>query len=168
MARSNWTGLPKVRRLMRQLPDAMKAELREVLERTGRNIAAVMRARAPRKTGALQGGLIYRVMASMKLRVGLLGTKRGRAKLFYGRIQDLGRKGQTVTVHRRKVGVNNGLSGGRKKAGDIASVYRLRVKPMAPKRFVTGRMPDLRSLLSKDLKAVWSRALTRIAGGGRD
>ncbi|HEX7742276.1 MAG TPA: hypothetical protein VF442_07560 [Sphingobium sp.] len=153
--------------MMRQLPDAMKAEIREVLDRGGRAMVATMRARAPRKTGALHAGISYRIMASMKLRVGLLGTKRGRARLFYGRIQDLGRKAQTVTVTRRKTGVNNGLRGGRKKAEDVVSVYRLRVRPMAPKRFVTGRMPDLRNMLTRDLKAAWSRALARLAGGGK-
>lgn len=166
MAKANWKGLARVRRMFRQIPVAAKQEIHDVLDRGGRTIVAYMRSHAPQRSGALRTGISYRVMATLKLRAGLLGTKRGRARLFYGRIQDLGRKAQTVTVTRRKRGVNTGLSGGRKKASDVAGVYRLRVKPMRPKRFITGRMPDLRNNLTRDLKTVWSRILQRIGGTG--
>ncbi|MEA3389387.1 MAG: HK97 gp10 family phage protein [Pseudomonadota bacterium] len=144
------------------MPESAKAEIRDVLDRGGRNIVAYMRGRAPRRTGALRAGITYRVMAGLKLRAGLIGTKRGRSRLFYGRIQDLGRRGQEVTVRRRR-GVAN--FGSRKDgSGRLIGVYRLRVRSMRPKRFVTGRMPDLRNMLNADLKKVWSRILQRIGG----
>lgn len=164
MGRSSWKGVARVRRIFRQMPAAAKAEIHDVLDRGGRAIVNYMRARAPRKTGALRAGISYRVMAGLKLRAGLLGTKRGRARLFYGRIQDVGRRSQEVTVRRRR-GVRN--FGSRKDAGGrLIGVYRLRVRAMRPKRFVTGLLPDLRNLLNADLKQAWSRILKRIGDAG--
>lgn len=164
MTKTNWKGLARVRRMFRQIPVAAKQEIHDVLDRGGRTIVAYMRSHAPQRSGALRTGISYRVTATLKLRAGLLGTKRGRARLFYGRIQDLGRRGQDVTV-RRKKGVRD--FGNRKDAsGRLIGVYRLRVKPMRPKRFITGRMPDLRNNLTRDLKTVWSRILKRLGGAG--
>ena len=135
-----------------------------------------MRAKAPKKTGAVAEGIQDRVLEkSLRLRVGLIGTPRGRAKLFYGRIQDLGRKGGEVIVQRRRrVTVNIGdgevrsilrLHRGRKVKDDIVTTYRMRVRPMAPKRFITGRFPELRTIIGNALRGVWTRALRSVAGG---
>lgn len=175
--RSRITGGRRFRRLMKALPDAMRGQLVSVLNSGGRAILSAMRAKAPKRTGALSKGLSYRVMEkSLRLRVGLLGTKGGRAKLFYGRIQDLGRKGSIVTVQRRqRVSVNIGdgevanvlrTSRGRKRAEDIVTTYRMRVRPMAPKRFITGRYPELKSAIGNAMRGIWTRALRSIGGAG--
>lgn len=134
-------------------------------------------ARTPKKTGALQAGISDRVLTtSLRLQVGLLGTPSGRAKLFYGRIQDLGRKAQTVLVQRRRrVSVSLGrgkiasilrTQRGRKVQEDIVTTYRMRVPAMAGKRFVTGRYPDLRSELRTNLDGIFARSLAKISGVG--
>jgi hypothetical protein len=153
----------------------MRGAGKSVLESCGRGLQSAMRARAPKDTGALRQGITYRVLAkTMRLRVGLLGTPRGRAKLFYGRIQDRGRKEQVVMVQRRRrveVPIGDGRSArilrterGRKKKDDLVTTYAMRVRAMAPKRFVTGRYPDLRAAISGALRGVWQRAMRSIAG----
>jgi hypothetical protein len=42
-----------------------------------------------------------------------MGTKAGRSKLFYARIQDLGRKAQTVTVRRFRAAGSVSISAAR-------------------------------------------------------
>jgi hypothetical protein len=153
MRTSRFRGAPRLRRLMQRMPAAVQAEIVEELGRGGGELEAEMERRAPFRTGSLRGGISHKVFAkTMKLRVGLLGTKRGRAKLFYGYIQDVGRKAQTVRVTRRM------------KAG--GAPYLMRVKAMAPKKFVTGSFRDIRMKLSGNLKQIWARALARVGGGG--
>lgn len=174
--RSKIRGGKRVRRLMKSLPDAMRGQLVNVLRNGGRALVSSMRARAPSRTGALRAGIQSRVYEkTLRLRVGLIGTPGGRAKLFYGRIQDLGRKGREVVVQRRRrVTVNIGAGEvvgvlrtqrGRKVGSDIVSTYRMRVRPMAPKRFITGRYPELRTAIGNALRGIWARALRSIASG---
>ncbi|QUT04840.1 HK97 gp10 family phage protein [Sphingobium phenoxybenzoativorans] len=147
------------------MPDAMHRELEDVLDQGGADIQKAMIARTPRRTGKLAAGIKKRVLRkSLRLRVGLLGTPKGRAKLFYGRIVDLGRRSQLVTVTRRKV-AGSVLVRGRKVAGEP---YVMRVRGFSGRRFVTGRMPDVRNLLNQRLKSVWDRVLKKAASGGND
>jgi hypothetical protein len=170
-------GTGRVKRILRGLPDAVQKQLVSVLESGGRGLQSAMRARAPKLTGAVRQGITYKVLPkSLRLRVGLLGTPRGRAKLFYGRIQDLGRRGQVVFVQRRRrveAPIGGGAtarilrtSRGRKVKADIVAAYAMRVRPMAPKRFITGRFPDLRAAIGNALRGIWGRALGSIARGG--
>lgn len=176
MARSRLRVPRGIKRIFRGLPAEVRAEMVAAFDRGGRQLQAAMRARAPRRKGGLQAGIIYRVLKqSLKLRVGIIGPPREREALFYGRIQDLGRKGQTVTVNRY-------LKGGRAKdratprgLGDpreiyknpkFTTVYQMKVRYMAPKRFVTGRFPELRDIMGRQLRGIWDRALKRIGGGG--
>lgn len=172
-------GGAKFRRLLKGMPDAMSTQLISVLNNGGRALQSAMRARAPKRTGAVAAGITYKVLEkTLRLRVGLIGTPRGRARLFYGRIQDLGRRGKTVLVQRRRqVSVNIGrgefrdvlrTSRGRKRAEDIVTTYRMKVRPMAPKRFITGRYPDLRGAIGAALRGIWTRALRSIAGGSNE
>lgn len=172
--RSRLRGAKRFKRLMKGLPNSVESQLISVLSNGGRALQSSMRAKAPKRTGAVAAGITYKVLPkTLRLRVGLIGTPKGRAKLFYGRIQDLGRKGQEVIVQRRRrVSVNLGdgevvdvlrTARGRKRAGDIVSTYRMRVRPMARKRFVTGRFPELRSVIGNALRGIWSRALRSIA-----
>lgn len=176
MARSRVRGIGRFRRLLKRMPDAVRGELVVELAVTGRQIKQAIQARAPRRTGALQAGITDEVLPkSLRLQVGLLGTKRGRADLFYGRIQDLGRREQVVLVQRRRrveAEIGGGrtanilrLHRGRKVAEDIVSSYYMRVRAMPAKRFITGRFPDLRKTLNDNLRGIFARALGRIAGG---
>lgn len=173
---SHMRGGKRFRRLLKGMPDAMRGQLVSVLNSGGRALASSMRAKAPKRTGAVAAGIQFRVLPkSLRLRVGLIGTPRGRAKLFYGRIQDLGRKGGEVIVQRRRrVTANIGggevanilrTQRGRKVKEDIVTTYRMRVRPMAPKRFITGRFPELRSAIGNALRGIWGRALGSIAKG---
>lgn len=171
-------GIMRVRRLLRRMPDALRGELIVELRITGRRIRQAIAARAPKKTGALQAGIIDRVLpTSIRLQVGLLGS-RGYSgnRLFYGRIQDLGRKAQTVMVQRRRrvtVTFSRGTilsvlrtHRGRKIAADVSATYPMRVPAMAPKRFITGRYPELRSELRANLSGIFARSLSKVSGGG--
>ncbi|MFZ2996282.1 hypothetical protein [Sphingobium sp.] len=177
MAKQRLRGIGRVRRLIRRLPVEMRGELIVELRVTGRRIWQAIKARTPRNTGALEGGISYRVLpTSLRLQIGLLGTPRGRARLFYGRIQDLGRREQVVLVQRRRrVAVSTGsgttaailrTSRGRKVPGDIVSTYRMKVRGMEGKRFVTGRYPDLRRELRDNLTGILARVLLKIGGAG--
>lgn len=144
---------------MRALPDAMREEVGDALEEGGRTIAAAMAERTPMRTGAARKGIKYRVLRrQMKLRVGLIDAPKARNKLFYVRILDLGRKAKTVTASRYVGGGAGGTPRRRIK-------YLMRVRAIAPKRFITGRYTDLRTALNEKLRGIWDRALGRIAGG---
>ena len=159
-------GIGRVRRIMRGLPGTFAGEFIVSLNLAGRKLQTAMRARAPERTGATKQGITYRVFPqSLRMRVGLLGTKAGRSKLFYAQIQDLGRK---EGLARRAYPAKMPKAGRRKFAGkyveNAGRAYVVRVRAMAPKRFVTGRFPDLRRSISEEMKDIFSRALRRISG----
>lgn len=173
-------GLARFKRLMRRLPDNVEGEIVVELNVTGREMLAAVINRTPADRGALKAGLSQKVLPkSLRLQVGLLGTPSGRAKLFYGRIQDVGRKAQVVTVQRRRRVLLKRRNGtvystlrtdarGRKERADIAATYAMKVPAMEGKRFVTGRYPELRKLLGQNLRGIFARALSKVAGGGDD
>lgn len=156
MARSKVRGAAKLRRLMKRLPESVRGEIIEVLDSAGVKLRDAIKARTPRRTGALQAGISYRVYPrTMRMQVGFLGSKKTRAALFYGRILEFGRKAQIAKAARPN------------KSGGI-SRYTVRVKAIAPKRFVTGRMTDLRSTINKEVKDLWQRSIAKVAEGGID
>ena len=68
---SHVAGRPRVRRMLKRLPDTVPAEIVDEFERAGREIVPVMRSRAPVKTGATQAGISYKVLAkSLQLLIG--------------------------------------------------------------------------------------------------
>lgn len=143
-------GLAELRRAMRSLPAAAKDEIASELRSAGFDVVSAMKARAPRKTGKVAAALTYRIMnKGLKMRAGLLEETPGANTLFYGRIQDLGRKAQSVRVRRRK------------KRGGTAS-YILRVRHMEGKRFVTSRYATLRARVERNLQAVGDRIARRM------
>lgn len=177
MSRGSVKGIGRVRRIMKGLPESTRAEIAAALERVGPIVQALARARAPIRRGAVRAGITFKVFPkTLRLQVGLLGTKKGRAKLFYGRIQDGGRTAQTVTVQRRRrVGVTLSTGqqlsllrtnrSGRKETADIVSTYQMRVRGMAPKRFVSGRLADARKQVVMQIQGIWDRAIAKLAGG---
>lgn len=145
-------GAQAFRKRLKQLPDAVSTEILDVLGDGGQKMRAAMQARARRRTGKLAAGVKYKVFPkSLRLQVGLLGTKRARAKLFYGFILDRGRKAQTVTIKRGK-----------------RSGKRLEIIARKGDAFITGRYPELRELINRRANYVFDRALKRIGDGGRD
>ncbi len=160
-------GSKGFRRILKGLPDAMRAEIVDVLTKTGPAAAAIVSARVAgttkRRTGRLRAGVKWKVYPrTLRMQAGFLGTKAGRQKLFYARILDLGRKAKTVTVNRRRVG-GSALVRGRRDSG---APYKLKVRAIAAKRFVTGGIGGLRQVVNVRLNGIWDRALRRIAGGG--
>ena len=157
--RSQLRGVADVRKLIRQLPTSVKEEMADTLTDIAPDYLRAQQAdvpvaakahRAGAQPGALKAGLSFKVLrASLRLRVGLLGTKRGRAKLFYGIIVELGRKAQEVSVT-RKAGV---------------APYKMRVRAMAPRPFVYKRRTELRTRLSNRLNSFWEHALQHAGEG---
>lgn len=147
-------GVASVRRLMRRMPDAVQTEIVGELHVAGRSLVPAMRARAPSRRGKLRAGISYKVFPkTLRLQVGMLGTRAGRSKLFYARILDLGRKARSVRASRRT-------------AGGGVSTYTMNVRAIRAMHFVTGFYRDLRARLRVNLKRIWDRALARVAGGG--
>ena len=145
-------GARAFRQRLKKLPDAVSAEIVDVLDDGGRKMRAAMQARARRRSGKLAAGVKYKVLPkTLRLQVGLLGTKRGRAKLFYGFILDRGRKAQTVTIGR---GPRAGKS--------------MKIKARKGDGFVSGRYQELRELINRRTNRVFDRALQRIGSGGSE
>jgi len=146
-------GSKSFRRLLRGLPDTMRVEMADVLTKSRPAAEAVVNARIATttkvRTGALRAGVKSKVYPkTLRLQVGFLGTKTGRAKLFYARILDLGRKAQTVTIKR-----------GKRKG------QKMEVRAIGAKRFVTGGIGPLGRVIGVKLNGVWDRAVRRVAAG---
>jgi len=142
-------GAGRIKSILRGMPKAFRDEMVDVFNRGGASLKYLMQRRAPSRTGRLRQGIDFKVWPrSLTLKVGLLGTKSGRSDLFYGRIQDLGRKAQTVRARRANT-----------------APYELRVRGMPGKKFITGQMPGLRQAIRERTRGVFGRALRRISGG---
>lgn len=175
MARRGVRGLPELRARLRKLPDKVQKEILAEFEKIGEELQEAMRARAPSKTGKLREGITYKVFPkTLRLQVGLRNTKAGRSTLFYGRIQDLGRKSQTVIVHRltgaQRAEWRNRVVQGRarisRKPAGLGVTYALRVRAMVGKKFVSGRYPELRQKVRTNLQGIYARAMGDGAANG--
>jgi hypothetical protein len=167
MARSRLRGAGRFRRTLKALPDAVSQEIVVELNVTGRTVRSLMQAKAPKKSGRLAAAITYRVLPkSLRMQVGLIGSQKERNDLFYGRIQDLGRKAQVVQARRRVGTFADPQNRGAPRS--ILKTYTMRVSAMAPKRFITGRYADMRSALNTNLRGIWTRALSAAAAGGGD
>lgn len=153
---ARWKGLRKVRQTLKRLPDEVRGEMIVEFNQVGPEFVARIQGRTPLKTGALRSGIKFRVLPRVpKLQVGILGTPSARSKLFYGRILEFGRKAQTKEAKRRG-------------PGGARSTYTINVGSIAPKRFVTGAMPDLRKRVGDSLRRTYERALRKAAGASSD
>jgi len=162
MARSRIEGLTEMQNALKSLPEAAQRAFVKPLEDTGKDLATAMQAKVPVRKGKLRAGIKFKVFArTLRLIVGLLDVKAGQDDLFYGRIQDLGRKAQTVTVNRTRGGFAKKLARGKGKlmsTGNVQDIYVMRVRAMAGKRFVTGSYPALRTGLRDKLSAAYDEA----------
>lgn len=172
MANGKPKGIARFRRLLRRLPGVVRGEIVAELYVTGRQMVQAVLAKTPNRRGALRSGIKSKVLpTSLRLQIGLIGSKAERAGLFYGRIQDLGRRAQIVSVRRYRRGARSldvdrfklGRGGG--KSAKLTTTYQMRVRGMAPKRFITGRYPDLRQTLNQNLRGIFARSLTKIGNG---
>jgi hypothetical protein len=145
---TRFSGVRRIRRTLRAIPETARSELAALLQEFAPRIGSAIRARAPSRTGALRAAITSKAFPrTLKIRAGL--TKARSRRVFYGRIQEFGRKAQTVRITR---GPRRGAS--------------LRVRAMAAKRFVSGRMPEVRSELRARLNRLWDRVLGKAARGG--
>lgn len=166
MASEVLTGLAAADQLLGRLEGHTRDELGVELATVGRDLLAIQRADVAKDTGALQAGLsLALVVQDLRLRVGLLGTKRGRSKLFYGRVVEFGRVAQTVLVTRTArraakvaLGGKRGSRGERKQQV-AAKSYRLRVKALAPRPYIF--VAGAQELVSNQLSNFWAGVLER-------
>jgi hypothetical protein len=134
-------------RLLKQLPDSVANELRVQLNSTGRYLLALERKGAPRRTGALAGGLSYTVAPKrLSLKVGLVGKAINR-QLFYGWFVEGGRKGGGRGVKRGSDKYSRGV-------GALPAHHFVYV--------------ETRANIYQPYRAIWDRALRNAARGGDD
>jgi hypothetical protein len=155
-ARSSIKGAQSLRRLLRQLPDAARAELGDSLTAIGGRLLGRAKAEAPVRSGVLRAALSVKVaVRTLQLRLGLV-TKAAKRKAYYGYFLDAGRKAQTVRARRRTA------SG--------VSTYQMKIKaiPASMYDFVFGRGRDLRRTELPKLRATLDRILSRAAVGAGD
>lgn len=151
---TKFKGGRSARRLVRNIEPAMRAELVAALEEGGTELYRAIYARAPQKTGKLKAAIERKVYPkTLRLRVGFLGRGKGsRTTVFYARILEFGRKAQTVPIKR---GPRAGAT--------------MNVGPIAPRKFVYGPLTDIRRVMGKRLRDVWTKVLKKAAvGAGND
>lgn len=166
-------GSKSFRRLLRGMPDAVRAEMADVLTKAGPSAAALIERRIDattrRRTGSLRAAVKWKVFPrTLRLQAGFLGNKSTRTRVFYARILDLGRRAQTVVVTRRQKvlrALGNNRNGNNRRFIRAGQPYKLRVRAIAAKRFVTAGAGGLRQVVGVQLKGIWERALRRIAAG---
>lgn len=150
-------GLAETFALFDRLPDVARDRLAEEVEEIAGEVLAAQRRDVAKRSGALAAALSLEVMIEgLRARVGLLSVVGKRSRLFYGRIIEAGRRAQTVMVKRRPRG--SGASSGRRRrrrADAVASVYSMKVRPMAPRPFVRVDRPEIHA--EQRLANFWSK-----------
>jgi hypothetical protein len=188
--RSRVRGGRGFRKILKQLPDAAREGMADILDLYGSQLLTAMRQDVPVDTGYLKGRLSKRLARkSLLLRVGFIGkgdngpvrsvtrkTNRGRrrnndqfvGKQFYGRFVEFGRKAKTVRVTRRAKVLRitgNNRNGNKREFTYGSGVYSMNVPRMAGRPFIFKKRPGLRSKLSEDLRGYWTNVLTAAAAG---
>jgi hypothetical protein len=177
-ARRRVRGDRSFRRLLKQMPDAIRTEMLDMLDKTGDEILAVQRGAAPVRTGAVRNALSKRLQTGLvRLRVGLVGKAVNR-RLFYARIIEVGRKAKTVDVVRGGLAAaaNVRAAGGRSKKYKALAVrmgtpgaYTLDVKPRAPHPFIVSPATnEIRNTMGGRLRGYWDRVLQKASAGASD
>ena len=147
---SSFRGGKSAKRLVKNIPEAMRSEMVASLDEGGNELLAAMRGRTPvGKTGKLREGIQKKVYPkTLRLRVGLFAPVRRRLGLFYAHILEYGRKAQTVTIKR---GPRAGAA--------------MHVGAIAAKHFIGGPLGAPRAVFRRKLKGVWDRVLNKAASG---
>jgi hypothetical protein len=195
VSRSRVKGDVGVRKLLRQLPDAAREGMADILDDYGSKLLLAMQRDIPVDTGTLKSRLSKKLSRkTLQLKVGFVGkrangeitrkvTERsnivhgGRRKLndqfvggqFYGRFVEFGRKAQTVRVTRRakllRITGNNKTAANRRQHIYGSGVYSMKVKAMAARPFIFKKRPQLRQELSTKLRTYWDNTLKAAAAG---
>ncbi|MFZ3485286.1 hypothetical protein [Sphingomonas sp. 3-13AW] len=174
-------GLAASYAMLGEVPQAAREQLGVELAIISRDILAAQKRDAPNGTGKLEAGLQLQLqMDELRVRVGLLNLRRGRSKLFYGRIIEFGRRGQTVLVTRnlkRKIRGNGrtskrtvqylGESKRMRRRGPnagtpVGSPYKMRVRAMAERPFVRKERPEID--VAQRLANFWSATISTAGG----
>lgn len=170
MAKTRFTP---IRRIIRGIEPAMRAEMAKEMRGVGHDILAAMQANAPVATGKFKNSLSASLNErSLTLKIGLVGKPINR-EVFYARILEGGRKAQTIAVSRgfdaQKAAASR-LEGAnmRLRVNSYRSTYLLHVRAFPPHRTVYARYTRLRVEFNQRLKGIWDRVLTRAAAGATD
>jgi hypothetical protein len=111
-------GLSDASTMLGSLPDAVRAELGELLGEIGSQALALQLALVPTRTGALARALDLSVAVDvLRLRVGLTDLK-SRRDLWYAILVEYGRKAGAKIITRRARGV---VSNGRRRKSSVGS-----------------------------------------------
>ncbi len=176
MAYRRMRGDRSFRRLLKQMPDAIKAEMVAMFEKTGEALLVAQKAAVPVRTGAVRNALTKRIYPSiLKMRVGLIGKPVNR-RLFYARIVEVGRKAKTVDVVRGGLTADVRAAGGRSNRYKRLAVlrkspgsYTIDVKAMPARPFVlTPTTRQIRNTMGGQLNTYWDRVLKKAAMGASD
>lgn len=171
------------RRLLKQMPDAIKKEMFAMFEETGDKLVTAIQAAAPvgRARKGHPGGETKRAISKriyesiLKMRVGLIGKPINR-RLFYARIVEVGVRAQTVNI------VPHGLTARVRAAGGRSNRYKALavalgvrgaktrdIKARAPRPFVlTPTTKQIRNTMGGELNTYWDRVLKRASAGATD
>lgn len=174
-------GLAEANSLLGALPAAARHELADEIGRIGRDVLAAQQRDVARDSGELQAGLSLQLLTDeLRVRVGLLNTRPGRSKLYYGRFVENGRRAQTVLVTRhlkRKVRGNGKTSARRmayeatghrlRKRGPnagtpVGSAWKMRVRAMGARPYVYKDRPEID--VAQRLADYWGRTIDRAGG----
>jgi len=166
-------GMQELLNLFDTLPKATEEEIKNDLPRIGAEVLAAQKSEVPVRTGDLWRGLSTQVLSGgWKIRIGLMGITNKRSGktsygLYYGRFVEFGRRGQTVTVQRRRrVAGRLRSTRGRKRAEDIVATYSMKVRPEPPRPFVQAPAAEAALLdAGENLADFWDKVLARTGGG---
>lgn len=165
IAGSRVDGLAETYSMLDRIPVEAEHQFADLLGRVGRSVLLAQKADVAKKTGALEQGLTMQLLTEeLRVRVGLLNSKRGRSNLFYGRVIELGRREQTVLVTRRlkRRVTGNGRNGTSRKVTYEGKPYKMKVKAMGKRPFVHVDRPELR--MEQQLAAFWSQVVPKAGG----
>ncbi|MBX3562584.1 MAG: hypothetical protein KF780_12330 [Sphingomonas sp.] len=162
----NIRGAGRLTSLLRFLPESIRAQAIEDVDRTGDAILAMQRADVTRRSGALAAGLKKQFFTRrIALRVGIINER----KLYYSRFVEKGRKAQNVIAVRQSASrayaaVPRGGIGKRARAlaRGIKGVYRMNIKAMAARPFVrSARAVQAQRELGGRIGTFWARVMAR-------
>lgn len=144
------------KRLLVQMPDAIRDEAVEMLDAAGEEIVPMQRADAT--SSRARAAISKRVLrGALQLKTGIVGRPLNR-RLWWTRVIEKGRKGQTVTARTRRV------AGSTRRLG-----YKVRVRARAAQPFIySARAEAVRNSMGGRLGTFWEKVLARAAQGATD
>ena len=159
-------GLADSYAMFGRLPDAAREQIGVEMAIAARQVLALQRQYAPKRTGALAGALsIALEIEKMRVRIGLLGLKSSKAgkrhygDFYYGRFVALGRRGYTVLVKRMGGRERRRKAAKNPRKTPLELSYPMRVKAMPARDFI--RVPGADDMVLGQLADFWAKTLKR-------